>query len=111
MAKKVAVLVETDYCVGCSACQMACQDYYDLPVTDTYLRVFLGKPDVVDGRHEMFMCPFPYDLDHCANCLEKENGQAPCAQICIAKCLHVDEVENIEKYEAEEASGRVAIFR
>ena len=55
MAKKIGVLVELDYCVGCSACQLACQDYYDLPVTETYMRVFLGKPDVVDGRHEMFI--------------------------------------------------------
>lgn len=111
MAKDVAVLVETDYCVGCSCCQMVCQNFYDLPVTETYLRCFLGKPDIVDGRHEMFMCPFPYDLEKCANCLETNNGSAPCAEPCIAKCLHIDWKENIDKYEAEEASGRVAIFR
>ena len=53
MAKKIGVLVELDYCVGCSACQLACQDYYDLPVTETYMRVFLGKPDVVDGPQDV----------------------------------------------------------
>ena len=75
MAKKIGVLVELDYCVGCSACQLACQDYYDLPVTETYMRVFLGKPDVVDGRHEMFMSPYAYRLDKCANCLgERRRG-------------------------------------
>ena len=62
MAKKIGVLVELDYCVGCSACQLACQDYYQLPVTETYMRCFLGKPDVVDGRHEMFMSPYAYRL-------------------------------------------------
>ena len=74
MAKKIGVLVELDYCVGCSACQLACQDYYQLPVTETYMRCFLGKPDVVDGRHEMFMSPYAYRLDKCANCLEKEEA-------------------------------------
>lgn len=111
MAKEIGVLVELDYCVGCSACQMACQNYYELPVTQTYMRMFLGKPDVVDGRHEMFMSPYPYSLEHCANCMEKENGEAPCAAICISKALHVDTVENIEKYRAETADGRVAIYR
>ena len=52
MAKKIGVLVELDYCVGCSACQLACQDYYQLPVTETYMRCFLGKTDVVEDVYK-----------------------------------------------------------
>lgn len=110
MAKKIGVLVELDYCVGCAACQMACQNYYDLPVTDTYMRLFLGKPDVVDGRHEMFMSPYPYRLDKCAYCLEKEDGKAPCAAICISHALHVGEIEEINKL-AETTEGHLAVYR
>lgn len=33
------------------ACQLACQDYYQLPSRKHYMRCFLGKPDVVDSRH------------------------------------------------------------
>ena len=109
MAKKIGVLVELDYCVGFSACQLACQDYYDLPVTETYMRVFLGKPDVVDGRHEMFMSPYAYRLDKCANCLEKE-GEAPCAAICISRALHVDELDKINEL-AEKTDGHLAVYR
>lgn len=110
MAKKIGVLVELDYCVGCSACQLACQDYYNMPVTETYMRCFLGKPDVVDGRHEMFMSPFPYRLEKCAYCLEKEEGNAPCAQICIAHALHVDELDKINEL-ADKTEGHLAIYR
>lgn len=110
MAKKIGVLVELDYCVGCSACQLACQNYYDLPVTDTYMRVFLGKPDVIDGCHEMFMSPYPYRLDRCAYCLEKEEGNAPCAAICISRALHVDELDAINKL-ADETEGHLAVYR
>ena len=107
MAKKIGVLVELDYCVGCSACQLACQD---LPVTETYMRCFLGKPDVVDGRHEMFMSPYPYRLDKCAYCLEKEEGNAPCAAICISKALHVDELDKINEL-ADQTEGHLAVYR
>lgn len=110
MAKKIGVLVDIDYCVGCSACQMACQNYYNLPVTETYMRMIIAKPDVVDGKHEMFMSPFPYRPDKCAYCLEKEEGNAPCASICIAKALHVGEVEELEKL-ADECGWRTALYR
>lgn len=109
MAKKVGVLVELDYCVGCSACQLSCQGYYDLPVTETYMRVFLSKPDVVDGHHEMFMSPYAYRLDKCAYCLEKEEGNAPCAAICISRALHVGELEEMKQLAAK-TEGRLALY-
>lgn len=110
MAKNAAVLIEFDYCVGCSQCQMACQNYYDLPVRETYMRMILQKPDIVDGKEEMFMCPYPYRLEKCAYCLEQENGAAPCAGGCISKCLHVGEVEEIEAL-AKKLEGNTAMFR
>lgn len=110
MAKKIGVLVELDYCVGCSACQLACQDYYQLPVTETYMRVFLGKPDEVDGKPEMFMSPFPYRLDKCAYCLEKEEGKAPCATICISRALHVGELDEMCEL-ADKTNGHLALYR
>ena len=109
MAKKIGVLVELDYCVGCSACQMACQNYYDLPVTDTYMRVFLGKPDVIDGKHEMFMSPYAYRLDKCANCLEKEGGQRSLRSgLHLPRC--VGELDEINKL-ADTTEGHLAIYR
>jgi len=109
MAKKVGVLVDLDYCVGCYACQSACQDYYQLPVTETYMRVINNKPDIVDGEAQMFMAPFPYRLDKCAYCLEQE-GEAPCGKICIGKALHVDEIEKLEKL-ANESDFRTLLYQ
>ncbi len=109
MAKKIAVLVELDYCVGCSACQLACQDYYDMPVTETYMRMFLGKPDIVDGKHEMFMSPYAYRLDKCANCLEKEEGVAPCVACCISRCLHIGDLAELQEKAAKD-DGHIAIY-
>lgn len=105
---KVAVLVELDYCVGCYACQSACQDCYDLPVTQTYLRNLIMKPERVDGNLESFMSPIPLALNHCAECLEKL-GEAPCAQICIGKALHIASMEDIFEM-AKGVSGKVALF-
>ena len=109
MAKKTAILVDMDYCVGCRACEMACQNYYNLPVKESYMRAFVQKPDLVDGKEYMFMSPYPYDLEHCAYCLEKEEGNAPCAAICISRSLHVGEYEEIKKL-AEESTGRCALY-
>lgn len=109
MAKKVGVLVDLDYCVGCYACQSACQDYYELPVTETYMRCFIEKPDIVDGVTMMHMGPYPYDLEHCAYCLEQE-GEAPCTKICIAKALHIGEPAEMEKL-ARESEGRTMLYQ
>lgn len=110
MAKEAAVCIELDYCVGCSQCQLACQTYYNLPVTETYMRMIIQKPDVVDGRHEMFMCPYPYRLDKCKYCLEQE-GEAVCQPGCISRALHVGTVEEMEEFARTQAKGRTALFR
>ena len=110
MAKKVAMCVELDYCVGCQACKLACQNYYDLPVRDSYMTMVLQKPDVVDGRHEMFMTPYPYRLNEkCAYCLEKEGENVPCAAPCIGAAIHVGEADEIMEFAAKN-EGRVALY-
>jgi len=109
MAKKVGMLVDLEFCVGCYACQSACQDYNDLDLGITYLRVINYKPDEVDGELMMFMAPIPYKLEQCAACVEKE-GEAPCAKICIAKALYIDEVEKLTEL-AEGMDRRTCLFR
>lgn len=104
----VAVLVELDYCVGCSACQAACQDYNRLSIEETYLRNVLLKPDEVDGELVDFMSPVPYALHHCKDCLDAE-GVAPCTKICVSRALHIDTPDAILAY-AKECPSRVAVF-
>lgn len=107
--EKIGALVELDYCVGCYACQSACQDANKLPVKETYLRCILAKPERVDGEMHCFMSPAPYDLAHCAICIEREGGSAPCSKICIGKALHIGAAQNIKEL-ADNASGRIALF-
>ena len=109
MSNKVGMLVELDYCVGCYACQSACQSKNELPVRETYLRCILAKPESVEGTMHCFMAPVPYDLERCASCMESEGGEAPCSKICIGKALHFGTHEEIASIAAD-ASGRVATF-
>lgn len=109
MAKKIGVLIDLEFCVGCYTCQSACQDYFDLPVEETYLRVFNHKPDIVDGVAKMFLAPYPYDLEKCAYCLDKE-GTAPCVKTCIAKAIHIDDVDELRKL-ADSTDKRTMMYQ
>lgn len=106
---KTGMLVELDYCVGCYACQSACQNANQLPLTETYLRCILAKPEMVDGDMQSYMSPVPYDLTKCAACMEREGGEAPCAKICIGAALHFGSADEIRELELS-ASGRTATF-
>lgn len=108
MDKKYAVMVELDYCVGCYACQTACQEYNKLPVKETYMRCVLTKPERVDGDVASFMSPVPLALGRCAECVERE-GEAPCAKICIGSALHIGPREQMVA-KAAECTGQMALY-
>lgn len=108
MNKDIAMVVETDYCVGCYACQSACQDYYGLSVDETYLRCQLIKPEYVDGKPLSYMAPVPYALNRCQECLDAE-GAGPCTKICIGRCLHVGSLDEMLDF-ATKAESRTTVF-
>lgn len=108
MSDNVAIMVELDYCVGCYACQTACQEYNHLPIKETYMRCVLTKPERVDGDVKSFMTPVPLAPEHCSECLERE-GTAPCSKICIGSALHIgSKAEMLQK--VAETSGQVALY-
>lgn len=109
MERTTGVLVELDYCVGCYACQSACQCYNDLPLKETYLRCVLVKPENIQGKMHYFMSPIPYNFGACEECVEREGGEAPCAKICIGKALHIDKTENLLDY-AKDTESRIALY-
>lgn len=106
--EKMAVMVELDYCVGCFACQTACQEYNGLPVKETYLRCVLTKPERVDGDIVSHMSAVPLSLMRCAECTER-NGGAPCARICIGDALHIGPKGDIME-KASETTGKIALY-
>ena len=109
MAKNIGMLIDLDFCVGCYACQLACQNYYDMPPGEAYVKVFNNKPDEIDGHMMAYLTAYPYKLSRCAECLEKE-GKAPCQDICIGKAIFVDEVEVLNDM-ADKMGRKVCIFR
>lgn len=106
---KTGMLVDLDYCVGCYACQSACQDYHGLPLGETYLKTLNTKPQEVDGELKMFMAPIPYKLEQCAACLKKE-GVTPCQKICISRSLYVGSIEMLLDV-AEKLGTRTVLFQ
>ena len=42
MAKEYALIVNTEDCVGCNACEVACKQEHNLPVGPRWIR---GYPD------------------------------------------------------------------
>lgn len=106
---KVGVLVDLDYCVGCYACQSACNDYNKLPLGETYLKQCNLRPHEVDGDLKMFMAPIPYKLEQCQSCVKAE-AIPPCAAICISKSLYVDTVEALLE-KSKELGSRTLLFQ
>lgn len=106
---KIGILIDLEYCVGCYGCQSACNDYNKLPLGETYLKQYNAKPHMVDGELSMFMCPIPYNLDKCAECVEQEDVAA-CQAICISKSIYVDELDKLQE-KAKELGSRTVLFQ
>jgi len=105
---KTGMLIDLDYCVGCYACQSACQDYFNLPLEETYLKTINTKPHEVDGEMKMFMAAIPYKLERCDECLEKE-GVAPCQSICLSDSIFVGKVDELLD-KAKELGTRTMLY-
>jgi len=86
MAKK-GMLIDTSKCIGCKACQIACQQWHQLPAEDTsFTGTYQNPPDMsaanltvvnfvdteVDGNQR-----FLFMADRCRHC-----DEAPCKVAC-----------------------------
>ncbi len=105
----IGILVDLDYCVGCFACQSACNDYHKLPLGETYLKLCKEKPLKVDGDLAMFISPIPYKLEACAECVA-QGGIAPCQAICISKSLYIGDVEELLET-SRKLGSRTALYQ
>lgn len=89
MAKQLGFYFNSNICVGCKACQIACKDKNDLPVGVIWRRVVEyggGSWIPRDG----IMVPqgmFGYFLSiSCNHCIE-----APCVEVCPSGAMHKNE--------------------
>ncbi len=105
--KKMGLLVDLDFCMGCWACQSACNEKNKLPLGQTYLRMLNNKVEEVDGELMVRKFPVPLELDHCAECVP-DGKQPVCARICIGKALTFGDPEAL--LQKAEVLGRRTIL-
>jgi Fe-S-cluster-containing dehydrogenase component len=60
---QLALIVNTEDCVGCYACEIACKQEHDLPVGPRLIRVSPDGPRQIDGKLQM-----RYTIAQCLHC-------------------------------------------
>ncbi|MBI2860004.1 MAG: 4Fe-4S binding protein [Chloroflexi bacterium] len=66
------LLIDSELCVGCQACEIACKQEHNLPVGPRWIRVVQVGPRPAGGRLVMSFHP-----TRCMNC-----GKPPCVDAC-----------------------------
>ena len=63
MVKEYALMVNTNDCVGCNACEVACKQEHDLPIGPRWIRVYPDSPQQIEGKLQL-----RYIVTHCMHC-------------------------------------------
>lgn len=72
-----ALIVNTDDCVGCNACEVACKQEHGLPVGPRWIRVYPDSPREIEGKLQL-----RYIVTHCLHC-----RRPPCKDACPVKAI------------------------
>jgi len=67
-----ALVVNTDDCVGCNACEVACKQEHSLPVGPRWIRVYSDGPRDIAEKQQL-----RYIVTHCMHCC-----RPPCKDAC-----------------------------
>ncbi len=89
------LVARTDRCIGCFACQLACQQEHALPEGQSWIRIVTIGPCEVDG--ELAMEFFPHTRDGCDLCPARTAaGRGPfCVEVCPTQALALCAAEEI----------------
>ena len=63
MVKEYTLMVNTEDCVGCNACEVACKQEHNLPVGPRWIRVYPNGPRNIEGKLQL-----RYIVTHCMHC-------------------------------------------
>ncbi|MFC1989765.1 4Fe-4S dicluster domain-containing protein [Chloroflexota bacterium] len=72
-----ALMVNTDDCVGCNACEVACKQEHDLPVGPRWMRVYSDGPREIQCKQQQ-----RYVVTHCMHC-----SHPPCKDVCPVEAI------------------------
>ena len=98
---KWALLVDYEYCTGCHACEVACNQEHEFPLSVSGMKVF---ESVVAYRGRCHVNYIPVRTDLCSYCARRiKKGKKPaCVQHCLAGCLEVGNIEELtESFKAQ----------
>jgi len=63
MVKEYTLMVNTEDCVGCNACEVACKQEHNLPIGPRWIRVYPDGPREIEGKLQL-----RYIVTHCMHC-------------------------------------------
>ncbi len=72
-----ALIVNTEECVGCNACEVACKQEHNLPVGPRWIRVRPDSPREIEGKLQL-----RYVVTHCMHC-----SRPPCKDVCPVEAI------------------------
>jgi Fe-S-cluster-containing dehydrogenase component len=72
-----SLVINTEDCVGCYTCEIACKQAHNLPVGPRLIRVISDGPRQIDGKLQL-----RYTVNHCLHC-----KQPPCQDACPLKAV------------------------
>jgi len=72
-----ALIVNTEDCIGCNACEVACKQEHNLPTGPRWIRVYPDGPRVIDGKLQL-----RYAVVHCTHC-----DCPPCIDVCTVEAI------------------------
>ena len=112
-----ALIVNTEDCVGCHACEIACKQEHNLPVGPRLIRIYSDEPRHINGKLQLrykvaccIQCSHPPCKDACpVNAITRRpdgitviveelcNGCKKCIEACPYGVMQFDEVRKVAR--------------
>ena len=91
---KYALLVDYEYCTGCHACEIACNQEYNRPLGLSGIKVF--ESTMTQGE-KYYVDYLPTRTDLCSFCAGRvKKGKKPaCVHHCLSGCLDIVIIEDM----------------
>lgn len=99
METAYGLLIDYEYCTGCSSCVVSCKEEHGYPVGKWGIRVYEDGPwEMEPGVFNWNKVPTPTDL--CDLCAERTaRGREPiCVHHCLANVMSYGPVEELAKH-------------
>ena len=89
------LLIDYEYCTGCMACTVACQQEYDHRAGVSGMRVIEQVQELPNGKP--YLCFLPFPTETCILCKPRVNrGEKPaCVKHCMARVIEFGKLDEL----------------